>query len=590
MVNNRRMCARWTVRGLVLASIALVVLLGFLSGCHLFTRTVRQLAQPTNVSATDGVYPDMVRVTWASVDGATGYEIQRATGQNAPYSKIGQTTDTTFNDTDVTLGIVYWYRVRARAAGEFGPRSEPASGYPEEADLQAPSAPTSISATRGDHTNKVVVSWDAMEFATSYEVYRKDDQEDSYKQVGTSSGTSYDDTNVSPGSTYWYRTRACGEAGCSGFSPDEAWGFAAEAPPGDEPPIAPRVLNATEGAHNNKVRLDWTASAAATYYEVYRADDDVDVAGYTRVGTSSSTAYDDAHEDGDNVLDPCKVYWYRVRACNDMGCSGLADSRTAQGYRGKVMGDVSPPGDLSASYRAHDNRIEVGWDQVPGAIEYTLQFRNGATWTDLTKTEKTSYTHKYTYDSSDGVPEAELAYFYRVQACGEGVCGCTSFSPQETGVRAGRPAAPDLTAIVREAVNNANGDEVQTYSVTLHWKWTWEPEQSPNPVDTFVIERRKVGVEGFRVHRELDPSNDDVQHDDDEGEEYPGTDALKYEPDDPDDDPIEVEYAFKWTETITVSATTTYAYRVTARREFADHVVDSAERVSNTRQVTLLGP
>ncbi len=461
MVNNGRMCARWTVRGLVLGSLALVVLLGFLSGCHLFTRTVRQLAQPTNVSATDGVYPDMVRVTWAAVDGATGYEIQRATGENAPYSKIGETTDTTFNDTDVTLGIVYWYRIRARAAGEFGPRSEPISGYPEEADLQAPAAPTSISATRGDHTNKIVVNWDAMELATSYEVYRKDDQEDSYKQVGTSSGTSYDDTNVTPGRTYWYRTRACGEGGCSGLSPSDAWGFAEEAPPDDEPPIAPRVVTASEGEYSDRIHIEWSSVTGATGYEVWRAqaDDSPSVspppAGHTyeRIGSSSAAEHYDVHHAGDNPLDACGDYWYRIRACNDEGCSTL--SRADSGYRGTRV--VSPPSGVSASQGSYTDRIRLSWLSVSGASEYEiLRSANGGDDEPIDTITGTSYDDIHDdpaneLDAYNPDTSAGTRYSYVIVAHGE-VPGC--WSERSTSVtgwvscRPGKPVNVDVVGII----------------------------------------------------------------------------------------------------------------------------------------------
>ncbi len=587
MVSTKRSLVRRGVRGAVLGTV-LLALLGTLGGCFLFR--ARTLPAPDNVSATEGTYPDQILVTWESVDGATSYEVQRATGENAPYTTIGETTETTFYDTDVSEGIVYWYRVRALAGGEYGPHSAHASGYLDEDPLDAPAAPTGVSATRGTYADKVVVGWNAVDGAADYEVYRRPDGEEAFTYRATTGATSYDDSAVEAGKIYYYRVRACAAAACSGLSAS-VLGFAGVTPGDDEPPTSPRVLTATDGDHSDKIRVEWTASLGATYYEVWRADDNSEpgVGDYDRLGETTGTTYDDVHQATANPLGACTLYWYRVRACNAAGCSAIdADNvRVASGYRGKDMTEVSAPSGLQASYRTYDNRIQVNWNAVDGAVRYVLEFDDGSGWEDIYEGSSTSYAHEY--DSVAEVPEAEADYDYRVRACGDVGCGCTSSAMPVTGRRSGRPAAPSLQPIESEEVNTTalfavvplDEDPVQTHTVTLTWEWTWEPAESPNPVESFAIYRRIDGQTGYMRHDEGDAETDFT------ADPAYTVAALDYEPADPDDDPVEVTFTFEWKETVTVTAQTQYEYYVKAER---GELGDDAFRDSDPRSVTLSGP
>lgn len=81
-----------------------------------------------------------------------------------------------------------------------------------------PKAPTGVNATDGTHADKVRVSWSASSGATSYRVLRATSSGGTYSQIGTPSGTSFDDTSATPGTTYWYKVRGCVSVGCGGYS------------------------------------------------------------------------------------------------------------------------------------------------------------------------------------------------------------------------------------------------------------------------------------------------------------------------------------------------------------------------------------
>ena len=76
-----------------------------------------------------------------------------------------------------------------------------------------PEAPTNL--TLSIASNAIAQSWTAVSGATSYEIYRKTSDTGTYSSIGTSTSTSFTDTNVSSGSNYWYRIFAKNSNGTS---------------------------------------------------------------------------------------------------------------------------------------------------------------------------------------------------------------------------------------------------------------------------------------------------------------------------------------------------------------------------------------
>jgi hypothetical protein len=82
----------------------------------------------------------------------------------------------------------------------------------------APYAVTGLAATGG--TGQVALSWNAVAGATSYSLYRtvKSGSEPATASVTGITGTSYTDTGLNDGTTYYYRVVAVNGSGASGFS------------------------------------------------------------------------------------------------------------------------------------------------------------------------------------------------------------------------------------------------------------------------------------------------------------------------------------------------------------------------------------
>ena len=63
---------------------------------------------------TAGSKDKYIGLTWTAVNGASGYEVFRATGSNSnAYTNVGTATSAAFNDYNVANGLTYYYKIRA---------------------------------------------------------------------------------------------------------------------------------------------------------------------------------------------------------------------------------------------------------------------------------------------------------------------------------------------------------------------------------------------------------------------------------------------------------------------------------------------
>ncbi|MDG4553906.1 MAG: fibronectin type III domain-containing protein [Candidatus Competibacter sp.] len=83
---------------------------------------------PLGVLASDGTYPDRIRISWNPVAGATSYDVHR------DGLRIGSPTGTSFDDTDVTPDLIYTYTVRACNSVGCGAFGQPDDGFAKHED------------------------------------------------------------------------------------------------------------------------------------------------------------------------------------------------------------------------------------------------------------------------------------------------------------------------------------------------------------------------------------------------------------------------------------------------------------------------
>ncbi|MDP2991652.1 MAG: VCBS repeat-containing protein, partial [Kiritimatiellota bacterium] len=94
---------------------------------------------PTNVSASKGTYTDKIRITWNSASNATSYQVWRNTSNvsNSATKFDTEPASATFDDTNVSVGVVYYYWVKSKNTVGASGFSSSDSGYAMNVALAA---------------------------------------------------------------------------------------------------------------------------------------------------------------------------------------------------------------------------------------------------------------------------------------------------------------------------------------------------------------------------------------------------------------------------------------------------------------------
>jgi fibronectin type 3 domain-containing protein len=324
-----------------------------------------QLGAPTNLDAMAGV--GHIDLTWNAPlsDGGSpiiNYRIYKGTspGSETFYIMIGNITS--YNDTSVTPGVTYYYKVSAVNGTEEGPLSNEAFATPPN----VPFAPINLTAESGNGyinlTWEVPIS-DGGSPIVNYTVYKgtSSGSEIFYELIGIT--TIYNDTYVTPGITYYYRVSAVNIIGEGPLS-NEAYAT---------PPTEPTTpINLTAESGDAYVNLTWEVpisdggSPIIGYY-IYRNG----TVGYYDFVSADQLWYNDT-----DVINDI-TYIYNISAVNDVG---EGPNATVSATPTSPI-TLSPPMNLMTT--PENGRINVSWDAppgVPGSLITTYNvYRNGTT-------------------------------------------------------------------------------------------------------------------------------------------------------------------------------------------------------------------
>ncbi len=390
----------------------LIVLLLIILRSHSFAAPPK----PTGVYASDGVYMDSIHITSFFVSGATSHKIYRSTSSKKVGNLVATTTMGAWKDCGVELGKKFYYRVKACDSSGCSNYSSPNSGF---AKLMIPSPLTTIRASNGSFPDKIHVYYSKPRCATPrqgtyFEIYRSTSSNSYGSLVQTKTGSFWDDTSVTSGTTYYYRVKECNSKGCSTISKLDH-GFAKIAVP-----EIPSSIDAGNGVYTDKICITGYTVTGATRYEIYRstsshADGD-------RVRTTHNPAW------YDYSIAAGTVYYYKVKACNTSGCSDF--SSTDSGFAQLLQ--PAKPTAIKASDGKWSNRIRVSSFNVNSATSYKI-YRSTVSGSHGSIVETTASTF---WDDTSVTPGT--TYYYRVQACSE--AGCSSMSSYDTGYAKSRDA------------------------------------------------------------------------------------------------------------------------------------------------------
>ena len=177
---------------------------GYLSSYYA-AKDVHYLARPDVSAAT--VSTTSVKLQWNAVGGAAEYIIYLKTAEG-DWNVFDTVTGTTYTAAGLTFGETYTFSVRAvNALGQSARSAEDSA----KATYPAPAYSVELKPGKG-----IQITWDAMDGAGSYRVYRRT-VGGTWKTLKTTTSTSYVDTTGTPGVTYEYGVRVFELANAEGI-------------------------------------------------------------------------------------------------------------------------------------------------------------------------------------------------------------------------------------------------------------------------------------------------------------------------------------------------------------------------------------
>jgi fibronectin type 3 domain-containing protein len=392
-------------------------------------------ATPTHLQASASEC-GKIKLTWDSMNFATSYKVWRRVllaPFGTPYAQIGTSDTNHYEDSSVNITTRYLYKVQA--CNVFGTCSDlsatdtaqPTACLIPFPVLTKPDTPSSINATDGSFTNKIVISW-SNESADYYEVWRTHGGGAAVKIAGHVATTSYSDTGLAEGVAYSYQVKACNGVGCSALSGADA-GSTAAAAPAVTTPSAPTVVQATDGTHADKVVITYNASADVAHVAYYRIFRETSLFGIydDSIGTSTTTTFTDT------TATPGTQYYYAVTACN-AAHSCAHEVHPDGGYAG-TLGSSDPvsdpvavpavPANVVASDGTYTDKVQVVISTVADATSYEVYRSSDAV--AVGNKIGTVSTH-ITFDTT---AVAGAQYYYRAKACNS--AGCSDYTMPDQG-------------------------------------------------------------------------------------------------------------------------------------------------------------
>ena len=432
---------------------------------------------PSAPLASDGVFENKVNTTWVNVADTSDYELYRCETTDTSSCDVAVYSGANSYYDDFDAGIdTYYYRVKACSTDGCSDYSDYDVGY--RSSLPIPPIPWGVDAwfdngNAFEGLEKVRINWQPVDYAEIYEVYRcvSESPESCSSPIYSGSGEItasdpnsriFDDYEVPPGVTYYYRVKACNDWGCSDYSDNTIYSKGRKAT--TIIPLVPDAPTASIDEYADKVVITLTAVPGENTYNVYRCSE-----GCTKIGMGSvefiglggeTIAGSDPWPNYNSTLPvPGVTYSYHVQACNYAGCSTNSDS-----VSGRVAG-IPNLSTLEASRDSEIDKVILDWTDVIGASRYELYRCNEISTTSC---------GSFIYSGSDTLYNDTTAtpgtlYFYRAKSCS--VAGCSELSARANG----RIAVPlDVSSKTFFASDGSYADRVELSGLIFDGALTYD--------------------------------------------------------------------------------------------------------------------
>ena len=254
-------------------------------------------------------------------------------------------TDTGPGGVGLTPGLMYTYDVQVGNLAEFEP-------YSSFAAQTLTNAPDQLLAVPAD--GQVTLSWNAPSGADTFNIYRgtASGGENPTPLAIDVTGTSFVDTTVTNGTTYYYEVTSVRHGGRNARSAESS--ALPQIP--NSLPLPPTSLSATPGS--TTVLLTWQAAAGASTYNVYRGT--ASGGEVLLPGASRAPRY------ADTGLTNGMTYYYQVTAVNSVGPGAPSSEISA------TPNVATPPTPINVIATAGNGQVSLSWSMASDALTYNI--------------------------------------------------------------------------------------------------------------------------------------------------------------------------------------------------------------------------
>ena len=343
---------------------------------------------------------DGIDVSWTPVDAADGYNIYVWDSAKKAYKlstsvKDGNASSATIYD--VTPGKTYSIKVRAYSTVD----SKQILGNGEVAKVTVPKDFASklrtpvVSISNVAKTGCLRLTWDKVPNADQYKIYRATSSNGTYKLLYTTAYTSFSNTSVTAGSTYYYKVVAVDTNGSFASS---AYSKAVYRTCDCAQPVV-KIANSIS---TGKPVISWSAVTGASKYEVYYSTNNKD---FKLLGTTDKLQFTDTKATAGITR------YYKVKAvCAKTSYGNSAFSQVV--YR--TCDCAQPVAKIANSIST--GKPVISWSAVTGASKYEVYYStNNKDFKLLGTTTKLKFT--------DTKATAGITRYYKVKA----VCEKTTY-------------------------------------------------------------------------------------------------------------------------------------------------------------------
>ena len=351
-------------------------------------KAIPELVNGLAAKATDY---DTVTVTWNKAEDVDGYLVQRKADTDT-FENIADVTGASYVDCEAVGGIYNFYRVIPYVIGGDGNyRFKNPNKYVYAKPVKRPFAVNNLRAELSD-LNTIVISWDSVEKADGYQIYRKAEDEH-YEFLCDLTEAVYIDEHAVENAINIYRVYPYSKAEdgtiCLGESIEEV-----EAK-------TKKIPNAVEGLEvkadgKQKVRITWNPVDDVDGYVIYRRIGKGDFLEWRVVDPYTAICYDDSASE-------LEYNYYRVVPFVEINNKRYFGGNGDYAYDKGVLPKVNALRAVSGT-----GYVTVSWNPVPEADGYIIYRK---------KASEDKFTYRYMVSGTsfkDTTASKSEYNFYRV--------------------------------------------------------------------------------------------------------------------------------------------------------------------------------